>query len=489
LRIDGRSKRPLHEQIYAGLRARILDGELAPGVRLPSSRQLAAELGVARSTVLQAIDALDAEGFIVARAASSTRVAPEIPGQLERGGPRGAVRSRARPRLSACARALGAIPHGAPRLGAAPRAFRPGIPALDLFPSALWAKMAARSYGRASAGLLDGGDPAGYRPLREAICAHVSAARGVRCGAEQIFVTAGAQRAVVEIARLIVDAGDEAWIEDPAYLGARSALLSTSARIVPVPVDDQGLDVAAGIARAPAARLIIAGPSHHYPLGVTLSLARRLELLRHAARSGAVIIEDDYDSELRHHGRPVMAMQGLDDAGSVVYVGTFSKTLFPGCGLGFLVAPPALVDAFAAARAAAPAVAPILDQVTLARFISEGHFATHVRRMRAAYRERSEALHAALAAELAGALLPRRSETGMQCAATLRVRCSDLRVREAAAARGVEVSPLSEYYMGAKRRAGLLLGFGGVRPSAIRAGVEKLARAIEDCLKKPYNPG
>ena len=436
---------------------------------------------MARSTVLQAVEALLAEGYLVARRGASTRVAPELPGRPEpsraAAGPGVAgVRQRA-PRLSRAARSLLAMPQGAPRLGERPRAFRPGAPALDLFPTALWARIAARCHARASAAQLDYGPSAGLQSLRTAIAAHVSAARGVRCSAEQVFVTAGTQQAFDQTARLVLDPGDEAWLEEPGYLGARAALLSAGARIVPVPVDAQGLDVSRGIQRAPAARLIALAPSHHYPLGVTLSLPRRLLLLRHAARARAVILEDDYDSEFRHGGRPLMALQGLDERGCVVYVGTFSKSLFPGLRLGFLIAPPPLVDAFAAARTGGPAST--LDQAALARFISEGHFATHVRRMRAAYRERSEALLSALEADCGGALVPRPCETGLQLSATLVGALDDRRVRDEAAARGVEVSALSAYSLGKAKAAGLLLGFGGVRPQAMRAGTQKLAQAIE----------
>jgi GntR family transcriptional regulator/MocR family aminotransferase len=474
LRVDGRAAAPLHQQIFDGIRTRILNGELAPGARLPSSRELARQLGVARTTVLQALDGLAAEGYVVTRAASSTRVAPELPVEQAFAGARPPVHGK--PRLSRLARALRDTGGGAPRLGPAPRAFRPGVPALDLFPTALWARISARVHGRAPASLLEGGAAAGDPRLRAAIAAHVTAARGVRCTAAQVFVTAGTQPAFDELLRLLVDPGDAVWVEDPGYLGARRAVLAAHARPVAVAVDDGGLDVASGIARAPRARAVVLAPSHQYPLGVTLGLSRRLQLLRWAARSGAVVIEDDYDSEFHHRGRPLTALAGLDEAGRVVYVGTFSKSMFPGLRLGFVVVPPALVDLVAAARAALPAPASAFEQAALAVFLADGHFATHLRRMRVAYRERGEALVEALTAECG--LAPRPCDTGMQLVAMLPAAVSDRRVADLAAREGVEVGALSSYRIAPSRRGGLVFGFGGVRPAAMRPAAQRLARAL-----------
>jgi GntR family transcriptional regulator/MocR family aminotransferase len=249
---------------------------------------------------------------------------------------------------------------------------------------------------------------------------------------------------------------------------------------VPVTVDDDGLDVAEGIRRAPSARAVVVSPSNQYPLGVTLSLPRRMALLRWASQRSALIVEDDYDSEFRYRGRPLPALQGLDETGSVAYMGTFSKSLFPGLRLGFLVLPPALVDPFAAARASLPSPAAAIDQAALATFIVEGHFARHLRRMRSAYQERGELLVESLGALCGGALSPRSCDTGMQLAAELSPGVLDVRVRDEAARLGVEVAPLSDYFLRRPRASGLVFGFGGVRPVAIRAGVEKLARALED---------
>ena len=478
VRVDGRSATPLHAQIFDGVRAAILRGTLAAGARLPSSRELAAQLGVARTTVLQALEGLVAEGYVVARPRSGLRVAPQIPSELVR--PSGRSPPASRPlRLSALARALRDAPTGTPRAGSAPRPFRPGIPALDLFPVPLWSRVVARVHARASTASLEGGDPNGQPALRRTIAAHISAARGVRCAEEQILVTAGTQPAFEEALRLLLEPGEEVWVEDPGYLGAHRAVRVTGGVPVGVPVDGEGLDVAAGIARAPQARAVILAPSHQYPLGATLSLARRMALLRWAATTGSAVIEDDYDSEFRHQGRPLMALQGLDEAGRVFYVGTFSKTLFPGLRLGFLVVPPALVDPVRATRAALAAPAPPLEQAAVAEFIAEGHFARHLRRMRVAYRERGEALLAALRSECAGMLEPHPCDTGMQLSASLPPDLPDRAVRDAALARGIEVGALSDYAIGRRPLPGLLFGFGCARPPALRAAVGELARAIE----------
>ncbi|TMB28928.1 MAG: PLP-dependent aminotransferase family protein [Deltaproteobacteria bacterium] len=479
LRVDARAARPLHEQIFEGVRAHILSGALKSGARLPSSRQLAVELGVARTTVLQALAALSAEGYVVARRGSATRVASALAIQPEGGAEKHRPGRPRTPRLSRAARLLRTIPGGAPRLGAAPRAFRPGVPALDLFPTSLWARIVNRCHVRASSSLLEGGDPAGHRPLREAIAAHLALGRGVRCTADQVFLTAGTQHGFEEILRLVIDPGDPVWIEEPGYLGARRAALAAGARLVPVPVDGEGLDVRAGIAREPRARAVLLAPSHQYPLGVTMSLPRRLALLRWAAHARAVVIEDDYDSEFRHRGRPLTALQGLDQAGCVVYVGTFSKTMFPGLRLGFVVAPPPLVDIVAATSASAGGPGAAVNQAALARFIADGHFAIHLRRMRAVYRERGEALLAALAAECGGVLQAQPCEAGMQMSALLTNSLADADVQDEAARHGVEVGALSDYYLGRPRSAGLVFGFGGVRPTALRAGTKLLAQTME----------
>jgi GntR family transcriptional regulator/MocR family aminotransferase len=326
---------------------------------------------------------------------------------------------------------------------------------------------------------LDYGEAAGLPELREAIADHVRATRGTECGADQVLVVAGAQRGLQEIGHALLDVGDQAWLEDPGYSGARSALIAASARIVPVPVDAEGLDVQAGARRGPAARLVYVTPSHQFPLGVPMSLPRRLALLKWASAASAWVIEDDYDSAFRFGARAIPCLHGLDVDGRVIYVGSFAKTLFPALRLGFLIVPPDLRDRLLAARRAADVHPPTIDQAVLADFMLGGHFERHLRRMRAACRERMEALADAAQRHCGGALRLREVRTGLHVVADLREARAE-RVFEEAAARGVEVTPLSAYFL--TRRAApnsLVLGFGAVRPDAARRGMELLAASIE----------
>ncbi|MFL5581564.1 MAG: PLP-dependent aminotransferase family protein, partial [Gemmatimonadaceae bacterium] len=300
----------------------------------------------------------------------------------------------------------------------------------------------------------------------------------VRCEWRQVVVLTSTQQAMDLVARLALDPGDAAWIEDPGYLGARAALRAAGAHAVPVPVDGEGLDVSAGEALAPRARLAYVTPSHQYPLGATLSLARRLQLLNWAGRAGAWILEDDYDSEFRFAGRPLAAVQGLDTEGRVLYAGTFNKVMFPSLRLAYLVVPPALVDAFVAARALSDGCPPALTQAALADFIEQGHFAAHVRRMRAIYQERRDALRESAERHLAGRLTVEATDTGMHAVGWLAPDANDVAVSNRAATLDLDVPPLSKYYLGPTRRPGLLLSYAVAAPGAIRRGVRRLAEIL-----------
>ena len=479
VRIDGRSRGGLQQQIYTSVRRAILDGVVAPGTRLPSSRALAEDLDVSRTTTLLAVQQLEAEGYLTARRGSGTFVADELPDDLlRRRTPRAAPNPK-HPPLSRRGAALVSAKQGAQRLGPAPRAFRIGTPGVDLFPIGLWSRLANRRVRSVTAAQLDYGDPAGLYDLRFAIAEHIQTARGTRCGVDQILVVAGAQQGLELICRVLLDPGDRVWMEDPGYPGARCALLAAGAQIVPVRVDADGLDVDAGARRAGDARLAYVTPSHQYPLGVPMSLPRRLALLKWARAARAWVIEDDYDSEFRYGARPVPCLHGLDVDGRVIYVGSFSKTLFPALRLGFLIVPPDLQVPLVAARAAADQHPPVLDQAVLADFIGEGHFGRHLRRMRVAYRERLEALNAAAERFCGETLRVRPTRTGLHAVADLEGVDAASVCREAAA-RGVEVAPLSAYFAGSAGRVnGLVLGFAAVRPDAARRGMERLAAAIE----------
>jgi GntR family transcriptional regulator/MocR family aminotransferase len=455
---------------------------LPAGTRLPSTRALAAELGVSRTTVVTAFEALLAEGYLEGRVGSGTFVAGSLPDELLSAKPEGGreeVRpSRSGRRLSERGALLAATPTTAVRDQGEPRAFRPGVPALDEFPHAVWRRIVGKLWRRPPGGLFGYGDPAGYGPLREAIAGHLGATRAVRCVPEQVIVVSGSQQALDLAARVLLDPGDAAWVEDPGYMGARGALSGAGARLVPVPVDGEGLEVAAGIAREPNARLACVTPSHQYPLGVTMSLGRRLELLGWAGRAGAWVIEDDYDSEYRYTGRPLEALQGLDTEERVLYVGTFSKVLFPALRLGYLVVPPDLVDAFVSARELTDRHPPTVDQAILADFIAEGHFGRHIRRTRALYARRQAALVEQAARELRGLLDVRPAAAGMHLVGRLPEGVDDHEASRRAARLGVEAPPVSLYGGAPRGRGALMLGYAAVGELEMRRAVRRLAEAL-----------
>jgi GntR family transcriptional regulator/MocR family aminotransferase len=485
IRVDPGAPVGLQQQIYAGVRRAILDGVLPPGTRVPSSRALAADLSVSRTTSLLALEQLLSEGYLTARPGSGTFVALELPDDLP--GARGSRPSRSprHPPLSKRGKALAAARPPSERLAGPPRPFRIGIPAVDLFPVRLWSQLWTRRLRFATPSQLDYGETAGFPALRQAIAEHVRAARGTECDPDQVFVVSGAQRAMDLLCQLLLDPGDEAWMEEPGYPGARSALVAAGARIRPVPVDEDGLDVEAGARRGPRARLVYVTPSHQFPLGVPMSLPRRLALLQWAGAAGAWVIEDDYDSEFRYGARPIPCLHGLDGDGRVVYVGSFSKTLFPALRLGFMIVPQDLHRELLAVRRATKVHPARLDQAVLADFMLGGHYERHLRRVRAAYRERLEALQHAAARRCGGALRLRPVRTGLHAVADL-VDVDARRVYEAAAGRGVEVMPLSAYYFGRSHpQNAIVLGFGGVRADSVEDGMKRLAAAIDAARRRP----
>jgi GntR family transcriptional regulator/MocR family aminotransferase len=477
---DGRD--PLQVQLYASIKRAILEGVLAAGARLPSSRALAADLKVSRTTAMLAFDRLAAEGYIAARGGSGTFVMPQLQ-------PAGHVQADARrrhPPLSARGQVLAASPATVVKIDGAPRAFRIGTPALDLFPRRQWARLLARQRRRPADTTLDYGPAFGLPMLREAIAGHVSRARGTSCRAEQVVVVAGAQHGLHLLCHLLLDPGDLAWVEEPGYPGARAALAAAAAVIEPVPVDAQGLDVECGRWRPRTPRVIYVTPSHQFPLGVTMSLPRRQSLLAFARDVDAWILEDDYDSEFRYGARPAASLHGLDPDGRVIYVGSFSKTLFPALRLGYVIVPADLVEAVRVARRATDIHTPALEQALVGEFILEGHYERHLRRMRREYVARRDALADAVRRRGAGALSLRETTTGLHAVADLCAADAVVVAREALS-HGVEVMPLSAYYQdagavsrdGRTTAGGLVLGFGAVRPGLIDAGMRTLAAAIE----------
>ncbi len=484
LDVDRSSDAPMHRQIFDQLRDAILSGRLQAGRRLPSSRALAGELGVSRNTVLAAFDQLLAEGYTEGKVGSGTRVAHALPDDFMTADAAARAAHTEKPhspRLSAIGEALSGAK---PRMNRKPvhRAFRPGLPEVDRFPWNHWSRLVAKFWRRPPRELVSYGETAGFQPLRAAIADYLRAVRGLDCGPDQVIVTAGAQQAIDLAARALLDPGDKVWIEEPGYAGIRGVLTAVGAELVPVGVDADGLDVAAGRAAAPDARMAVVTPSHQYPLGAVLSLTRRAALLDWARDADAWIMEDDYDSEYRYAGRPISALQGLDRGGRVIYCGTFSKVLFPAIRIGYLVVPPNLVDAILGVRALIDDQTAIAMQPVLASFIESGHFAQHIRRMRTLYAERQETLLTALRTELSGVLDVQPDEAGMHLVGDIRpdIGVLDADVAAMALERGMTIYPLSRFFVGRPTRNGLVLGYAGVEERDIVAGVRKLAGIFDD---------
>ncbi len=479
LDLDQHDDVPLYLQLYEQVRCAVLSGRLGPGARLPSSRTLAGELGLSRATVIQAYDRLWSEGYLEAKVGSGTRVTATLPEErlTAPASARRAPEGRATVRLSEQAQSLAPTLAGAGQLDIS-RPFLPGYPALDLFPISVWRRLAWRRLrSRNQVELLRPPEPAGHAALRAAIAEHLRLTRGVRCTAEQVVITTGTQQALARLAALLLDPGDAAWIEDPGYLGARRALLAAGARIVPVPVDDAGIDVDAGVERDPRARLAYVTPSHQFPTGVTMSLERRLRLLQWARDNDAWILEDDYDGEYRYEERPLQALQGMDGSGRVIYMGTFGKILFPSLRLGYAVLPAPLVGPFVAARAAEGGAPPLLDQFILTDFLRDEHLARHLRRMRLVYRDRRDALVESLVNRCAAWLVPGPAGAGIHLAAMLH-RGSDRAIAKRAAERGLTAFALSEFALEPRAPGGLVLGFAGWSPARIRNAVDLLAAVL-----------
>jgi GntR family transcriptional regulator/MocR family aminotransferase len=479
----------LYRWLYEELRSAILTGRLRSGARLPATRDLAAQFRLSRPTVVTAFEQLQAEGYVEGKVGSGTYVSKTLPDELLQA-PQSTAKTKARQRpvrLSGYARRLMPLARAgtlAPTLTLTPtsdyraaRAFRANQPALDQFPTALWAQVAARRMRKVSAQLLAGGEALGYRPLREAVADYLNTSRGVKCTADQVVIISGVQQALDRAAHLLLNPGDPAWMEEPGYPGAVAAFRAVGATICTVPVDGEGLNLEAG-KKLPKPRLVYVTPAHQFPLGVTMSLRRRLALMEWAGKAGAIIFEDDYDSEYRYSGRPIPALQGFDRSESVIFAGSFTDVLFPALRLGYMVLPSGLVDIFAAAEAISTHHPPLIDQAILCDFIREGHFARHVRRMRELYAERLSVLLESARAKLAGLLEIPPIEAGLRTVGWLQHGISAERAAQAAAKRNVEVISLRRYAHGRIRREGLVLGFAAVDARELKRGVDELAQAL-----------
>ncbi|MCK0196616.1 PLP-dependent aminotransferase family protein [Ancylobacter sp. 6x-1] len=481
---------PLHRQLYSGLVEKIAGGALKPGEKLPSTRDFARLLGVSRNTVLLAFDNLISEGFLQPQTGSGTYVARELPEQRPAKAP-----ARINPAIRAAGQLNGSLAPSTAitnvpltlRHMRRPVPFRANFPAVDMFPVQRWASLAAglyRSLDPETAGeLLGEGDPQGYEPLRIAIAEHVALSRGLTCGPQNIVIFAGAQHAVDLACRILLTPGESVWCEDPGYDGIYASATAAGAVPVAVPVDEEGLLVGEGIARAPDARLAYVSPSKQFPLGMELSLERRHALLQWASGAGAWILEDDYDTEFRYAGRPMPALHALDREGRVLYFGTFSKMLFPGLRLGFAVLPDALVEPFVAARTVVGRYSPMFEQALVARFMEEGHLAAHVRRMRRLYAQRQDYLLDAIATHLAPWMTASPTNTGMEIIVRLAPGLSARQIAQAAARRGLEILPIAALAREAEMDDLITMGFSAFGESQIDEGIAVLADILTDARR------
>ncbi|MEM7117891.1 MAG: PLP-dependent aminotransferase family protein [Chloroflexota bacterium] len=483
IQLDPSSKTPLYKQIYNGLRDAILTQQLAPGFRLPSTRDLAPILGVSRNTIRNAFDQLFAEGYLESAVGSGTFVSQQLPDDLLPSF-RQALKKEKRPFSSPIAqRAERYAAIGKNMLNPDVQAVSPlfpiGSPALDAFPFDVWAKLTARFYKQLDSKELQlGQHMVGYPPLRQAIANYLKATRGVDCQPEQIIITSGSQLGLYVSAQVLINAGDSVWVENPGYSAAWGAVDLAGGAIKAIPVDEEGLVVETGIAQAENGRVAIVTPSHQYPLGYTMSLARRLQLLNWASSQGAWIIEDDYDSAYRYNSPPLAALQALDPAQRVIYVGTFSKMLFPALRLGFLVVPPDLLPAFVGLRTTIDVRTPIISQAVLAAFLSEGHFMRHLRRMRKLYQTRRDCLITELQRQLGDIIGLGPTDCGMHFTLFLPDDLPQDKINSGLLQQGWFAEFLSHAYLAGPQRNGIGLGYTSLNPEQIRHRTHVLAQAI-----------
>jgi GntR family transcriptional regulator / MocR family aminotransferase len=474
LQINSADEMPLYRQVYLGLQDAITSGKLVAGTKLPATRALALAHGISRNTVLIAFEHLIGAGYLETRAGDGTYVAQGFVPDAQ---------SKSVQQLSARGTLLAQTPVTVTRLRGF-GAFRTGIGDLEVFPWNDWARLSARAARKPVRELLGYSDPAGYIPLREAIAAHLRASRAVNCTAEQVMIVTGSQHALLLCAQMLLDPNEIACMEQPGYLGARGALIAAGVRVVGVPVDDSGLNVAALEKQAGDVRLVYVTPSHQYPTGVTMGLERRKQLLAWAERQQAWIIEDDYDSEYRYDNRPLESLQSLDRHGRVIYCGTFSKVLFPGLRLGYMIVPSNLLEAFSHARALLDRNPPALTQATLHAFMQEGHFARHVRRTTKLYLERQLVLREALEKNLGDLLELRGFDAGMHLCGWLPPGMDDAQISSLAADRGLQVLPVSALSNQPLERGGLMLGYAAIKAQELKLGVKQLASIIRGSIPR-----
>ena len=482
---------PTYRQLLRLMQHAILAGQLPPGTKLPSSRALAAELSIARNTVVHVYDQLQAEGYVISSTGSGTYVADTRPQNVVR---MQSVESRgdvsAQPGMAAphvqARRAHDEMSRRGARLigraGVALKqwgAFMPGVPDVCEFPARTWSRLQAKLWRNVNPDLLTYAPGGGYRPLRRALADYLRIARSVKCTAEQVIITTGIHQSIDLTVRLLTDVGDRAWVEEPCYWGARSVLQSGGLTLVPIPVDGEGMNPRRRDLNSPP-RIALVTPSHQYPLGMVMSLARRRTLLEYARQHDMWIIEDDYDSEFRYGSRPLASLQGLDAAGRVIYVGSVGKMLYPGIRIGYIVVPEHLVEVFRTGIAELYREGQLIHQAVLTEFIMDGYLTTHVRRMRALYGERRQLLIDAITERFGNALPVMGDEAGLHLVLGLPAGTDDHAVQQAAFEAGVVVRELTNYYNDTRRaQPGLLLGYACVPNGRIGTAFATLADVIQ----------
>ena len=469
--VDRKAPDPLHKQVYEGFRMAIVRGNLRPGQRVPSSRTLVVELGISRIPVLNAYAQLLAEGYFESRKGAGTFVSAALPESLTICKDKGPQSTQAGSGPRPVARRGLLLAAERPPWAGGWGAFSVHQPAFDRFPFQIWSSMILRHCRSPRLNAIHNIDPLGTETFREAICTYLRTARAVHCEPRQVMVVSGSQQALEIAARVLLGKGSALWVEDPGYRLARNVFQSAGCRLIPVPVDEDGLVVSTGIKRCPKARAAYVTPSHQYPLGATMSAGRRMQLLNWAQSAGSWIIEDDYDSEYRFETAPISSLQGLDHNARVIYIGTFSKVLFPSLRLGYIVIPEDLVDHFAAVRSVMDIFPPYLYQEAITDFMREGHFARHIRKMRLLYGERRNALVNSIRDQLGPEFEIHGTQAGMHLAVTLPKGIRDLEIAHKAAAKGIWLWPLSPSYLTKSPRQGLILGFGNT-------SVEEMPRAV-----------
>ena len=478
--LDNNTAIPLHQQLYEELRRAILSGRLLPRQRIPSTRSLAKSLGISRTTVTSCYEQLLSEGYLETIVGSGTYVCAQLPDDLLHSTPVESVQKTVLPiQLSKYAARLADMDTSLMSEPDLQISFRYGRPAFDHFPMQTWRKLLSRHCRENSTWLDYATDALGYKPLREAIARYLSRSRAVQCEPEQVIITNGTQQALYLIMRLLIELGDAIALEDPGYLSARRIFLSQGAKLLPIRVDESGL-VVKDLAKYAneLIKLVYVTPSHQFPTGAILSLPRRLELLAWAQQNSAMIIEDDYDSEYRYGDRPIPALQGLAQTDSVLYIGTFSKVLFPSLRIGYLVLPPSLISLFARAKWLSDRSLPSLEQQVLTDFIEQGHIDRHIRKMRSLYDLRRQALVQGLKANFGEKAKILGEKAGLHLMVRLQTHLTDEEIIQRAARVGVGMMSAQPSYLNANCAGEFIFGYSELRQEQIQQGISRLAQVL-----------